>query len=117
MSIPAFPTNLNDAIAVFETTTKKELISSSFAGYKQVRAKTTRAIKEFDISLRALSNSELNLFDTFYIANMGVEFTLKDPKVDNTTHTVRFVDDNITYNQIDFGVNALNEVSFKVETI
>lgn len=117
MSIPIFPTTLNDAIAVFETTTKKELISSSFSGYKQVRAKHTRAIKEFDITLRALNNSELNLFDTFYISNIGVEFTLNDPKTSNTTHTVRFVDDNITYNQAGFGVNSLNEVSFKVETI
>lgn len=80
---------------------KAQLKASFEAGYVQSVARDTRARLIFELEWRAMSTAELATLETFFADNQGGTFAWTDPS-DSTVYTVRFRDDEINADYVDF---------------
>lgn len=71
-----------------------QLKSEFEANYIQSRPRATREIRRWNLKWNAMSESNYQTLETFFIANQGSSFTWPHP-VTATNYSVRFSDDNI----------------------
>jgi len=85
--------------AISRRTIKPSLKKSYDGGYEQQRLKYTRSIKEFKITYGVLDHLQAQELEDFFNANQGMSFDFTDETF-QTTHNVRFAQDDITITQI-----------------
>lgn len=94
MNFPTLP------ISDISRKTIKPAIRASFdGGYEQSRPKFTRRVKEFSLTINKLTIENAIILDDFFIANQGLDFYFYD-EVYDTTHTVRFSEDELNIKQV-----------------
>lgn len=83
-----------------ERNVNKPEIKSKFEGnYAQTRPVYTRANYDFKIEFVAISISEVDVLEEFFIAHKGGSFDWVNPQ-DNKTYLVRFVDEKLSSKMI-----------------
>lgn len=92
--LPTFPIT-----SISRRTLKPALKKSYDGGYEQQRLKYTKSIKEFKITYGVLDLIQAQELEDFFNANQGASFDFTDETF-QTTHTVRFEQDDITLTQI-----------------
>ncbi len=81
-----------------QKTVKAQYKGQSAAGYMMTRAKATLSKKEFTVKYNKLTTTERDTLQTFFDANLGLEFNWTHPETGGATYAVIFMDDELVFN-------------------